>query len=131
MKTWGSIGLAACLLAGPAGCGTLFAPGPDAVPVSSSPSGASVFLDGRHSGTTPTVVAVPRDSEGVFTLELEGYETARVDRDKVANGIAFLNLLGGYVTIPVFFAIDILTGNIGKYSTAPLHVDLVPKEAGK
>lgn len=108
------------------GCATLFAPGPDEVMVFSEPSGARVRLDGNPVGTTPCVVSVPRSSEGLFRLELAGYETATVDRDKVCNGLTALNLLGGYVTIPLFFAIDILSGNVGKYSTKPIRVILKP-----
>lgn len=112
-----------------AGCATLFAPGPDSVPVDSEPRGALVKLDGKPVGTTPCVVAVPRSSEGVFTLEKDGFVTVRVDRDKVCNGLTALNLLGGYVTLPLFFAIDILTGNVGKYSSKPLWVTLEPAPA--
>lgn len=108
------------------GCATLFAPGPDIVQACSEPQGAVVKLDDVVVGRTPCFVSVERSSEGVFTFELEGYETATVDRDKVCNGMTALNLLGGYVTIPVFFAIDILSGNIGKYSTKPIYVQLVP-----
>ena len=108
------------------GCGTLFASGPDLVPIYSDPSGAAVRLDGMEVGKTPCIVAVPRSSEGVFTFELAGFETAKVDRDKVLNGVALLNLLGGYVTIPVFFFIDIVTGDIGKYSTEEIRVTLTP-----
>jgi hypothetical protein len=119
--------LAVSVWASSTGCGTLFASGPDAVPVSSTPSGAKVTLDGQPCGTTPTVVAVPRGSEGVFRFELEGFERMTVDRDKVLNGVTFFNMLGGYITIPLFYLIDIVTGNIGKYSTNPLHVELVPR----
>ncbi len=110
------------------GCATLFAPGPDELMVFSEPAGASVELDGNYVGTTPCLVTVARSSEGVFTFHMSGYETATVDREKVCNGLTALNLLGGYVTIPVFFAIDILTGNVGKYSTKPIRVILKPVE---
>ena len=120
--------LAFLALIGPTamGCAALFAPGPDMVRVHSKPSGATVFLDKVEMGRTPCIVAVPRSSEGVFTFEREGYETATVDRDKVCNGLTALNLLGGYLTMPLFFAIDALTGKIGKYSTQPIHVELKP-----
>ena len=108
------------------GCATIFAPGPDMVPVYSNPSGAVVFLDKLEVGKTPCIVAVPRSSEGVFTFEREGFETVMVDRDKVCNGLTALNLLGGWITMPLFFAIDAIAGNIGKYSTQPIHVELKP-----
>ena len=108
------------------GCATLFAPGPDMVPLYTEPPGAAVKLDGMHVGRTPCIVPVPRSSEGVLTFELAGFEPATVDLNKVVNGPTLLNLLGGYVTIPVFFFIDIVTGNIGKYSTEPMRVVLKP-----
>lgn len=77
-------------------------------------------------GRSPCIVAVQRNSEGIFKFELAGYETLTVDRNKVCNGATAFNLLGGWVTIPLFFAIDILSGNVGKYSTTPLHVKLRP-----
>jgi hypothetical protein len=115
-------------LAAPAvmGCATLFAPGPDMVPVYSKPSGATVYLDKLEVGKTPCVVPVSRDSEGVFSFQLAGYEPVTVDRDKVCNGITALNLLGGIYLGPVFFIIDAIAGNLGKYSTKPIQVELKP-----
>ena len=108
------------------GCATLFAPGPDMVPVRSTPSGAAVYLDDIEAGRTPCIVAVARSSEGRFRFELAGYEPVTIERDKVCNGLTALNLLGGFITMPLFFAIDAMTGNIGKYSTKPIHVELKP-----
>ncbi|MBI3855198.1 MAG: PEGA domain-containing protein [Planctomycetes bacterium] len=108
------------------GCTTLFAPGPDMVPVYSTPPGAVVTLDKLEVGRTPCIVAVPRSSEGIFTIQLAGYEPVTVDRDKVCNGLTALNLLGGWVTMPLFFAIDGFAGNIGKYSTKPIQLELKP-----
>lgn len=120
--------LSACLVLGNAGCATMFSPGPDLIPVSSKPPGATVRLDGMEMGRTPMVVPVSRTSEGVFTFELSGYETKKVDRDKVVNGATFLNL--GWIilwpAVPVAFLIDAATSNIGKYSVAPLRVELTP-----
>ena len=126
MRTRLALALPLLLSAALMGCATLFAPGPDMVPVRTTPSGATVYLDGMEAGRTPCIVAVPRSSEGLFRFELAGYEPVTVDRDKVCNGLTALNLLGGWITMPLFFAIDAFTGNIGKYSTKPLHVELKP-----
>lgn len=111
-----------------AGCASLLAPGPDRVPVYSDPPGAFVKLDGVQVGRTPCILPVDHRSEGVFVIELEGYRPVTVDRDKVCNGLTALNLLGGFVTMPLFFGIDALTGNLGKYSTEPIRVHLLPIE---
>jgi hypothetical protein len=87
-----------------------------------------VSLDGVQLGKSPLIVPVPRSSEGVFTFELAGYETAKVDRDKVVNGTICLNLLWVVIwpAVPISFAVDLIAGNAGKYSTHPLNVELVP-----
>ena len=107
------------------GCASILSPGPDKVPVMSHPSGATVKLDGVEVGKTPCVVKVPRDSDGLFTLEQEGHEPFTVDRDRVMNGLTCLNLLLPYVC-PAGFLIDVVTGNIGKYSVKPLMVHFTP-----
>lgn len=121
--------LALLLLAAPlaAGCATLFAPGPDWVPVYSDPPGATVRVDGVEAGRTPCHVAVPRRNKGDLTFELAGYEPVTVSRAKVCNGLTALNLLGGLYTMPLFFLIDIATENVVKHSTKPVHVKLVPR----
>lgn len=126
MRTNRALAFLALIAPAAMGCATLFAPGPDMVPVYSNPSGAVVFLDKIEVGRTPCLVAVPRSSEGVFTLERVGYETATVDRDKVCNGLTALNILGGVYLGPAFFLIDVISGSIGKYSTQPIHVELRP-----
>jgi hypothetical protein len=110
------------------GCATLFSPGPDMVPVRSNPSGATVYLDGAESGRTPCVITVPRSSEGIFKFELAGYEPVTIDRDKVVNGMTCVNL--GWIlvwpVVPVAYAVDLVSGDVGKYSTKPIIVELKP-----
>jgi hypothetical protein len=84
------------------------------------------ILADRGISSSSCLVAVPRSSAGLFRFELAGYEPVTVDRDKVCNGLTALNLLGGWVMIPLFFGIDAVTGNIGKYSTKPVEVELKP-----
>lgn len=116
--------LAAFALALPtAACASIVAPGPDMVPVSSRPDGAKVTLDGVPVGRTPCTIAISRTSEGVVRIEQDGYETVVVDRDKVANGWFFLNVLWGSGML-VAFPIDLALSNQGKYSTEPIYVEL-------
>jgi hypothetical protein len=109
-----------------AGCASMFAPGPDMVPVNSRPEGARVAIDGVPVGRTPCTVAFTRSGEGVVSIDSPGYEPATVDRDKVVNGMVFLNLLWGLAS-PVAFGIDLASSNQGKYSTTPVYVELTPK----
>lgn len=101
-------------------CATIIRPGPDRIPVDSSPRGARVYLDGQLVGTTPVVVDVPRKSDCVIRVELEGYEPVEIDRDKKLNGWFLANiLLGGVIGIIV----DLATSNQGLYSQEPIFVE--------
>lgn len=121
MKLYKSLLLVTALLLGGLGCATIVAQGPDRIQVNSSPEGAKVTLDGAPVGRTPCVVAVNRKDEGVFKIEFEGYDPVVIDRDKVANGWFFGNLLiGGIIGIGV----DLATSNQGKYSETPIFVEL-------
>jgi PEGA domain-containing protein len=114
------------------GCASLVARGPDFVPVDSRPSGARVKLDGISVGKTPVVVPFERTCEGVLTFELEGYEPATVDVDKVPNGWFFGNLLWFPVwpVVPVGMVVDLCASNQGRYSTTPIRVELKARPNG-
>ena len=116
---------AVALILPAAACASIVAPGPDMVPVSSRPEGARVTLDGVAVGRTPCTVAFGRTSEGLVRIEQDGYETVVVDRDKVANGWFFVNVLWGSGML-IAFPIDLALSNQGKYSTEPIYVELPP-----
>ena len=108
------------------GCATLFAPGPDRVPVASNPSGARVQLDSIDVGVTPTVVVMDRKNNlGMVRIEAPGYQPAAVQRAKVFNSIAILNCLG---LLP--WVVDLASGNHQKFDTTPINVNLVPGQPG-
>ena len=109
------------------GCATILQPGPDRIPVDSIPlKGAKVYLDGQLVATTPTSIDVPRKSECVIRIEMDGYEPITIDRDKNVNGWFFGNLLiGGVIGITV----DLITHNQGGYSEEPIVVELKAKTA--
>ena len=108
------------------GCASIVAGGPDLVPVNSNPAGAQVKLDGVSIGKTPLLAAFDRTCEGVLMLELEGYEPKTVDVEKVPNGWFFGNLLWAPIwpVVPVGMIVDLCASNQGKYSTAPIFVEL-------
>jgi len=104
------------------GCATILQPGPDRIPVDSVPKkGAKVYLDGQLVGVTPTTVSVPRKSDCVIRIELEGYEPIVIDRDKKLNGWFLGNiLLGGLIGM----TIDLIAHNQGGYSEEPIVIEL-------
>jgi hypothetical protein len=110
------------------GCASLVSPGPDYVPVSSTPPDAKVSLDGVDVGRTPLIIPFSRTCEGVLRFELPGYESRTLDVDKVLNGWFLGNVLWFPIwpVVPLGVAVDLIGSNQGKYSTSPIHVDLKP-----
>ena len=113
---------------GSPGCAAILSPGADRVPVSPGPSGAAASLEGMPAGKTPVVVPVPGNREGIFSAQLPGDETQKIDHDEVVNGRLALNLVWIVVwpLVPVAVGVDLLAGRAGKHSRKPLKVELVP-----
>ena len=113
------------------GCASIVASGPDFVPVSSTPAGAKVSLDGVDVGRTPMIIPFSRTCEGVLRFESPGYLPATVEMHKVLNGWFLGNVLWFPVwpIVPVGVVVDLIGSNQGKYSTNPVHVTLKPAAA--
>jgi hypothetical protein len=79
------------------GCATLFSTSTSNVAMTSSPTGAAVYIDGTRAGVTPTIIA--------FRTDDGGESSCRINR-KVGAGWVILDILGGL--IPVI--IDAATG---------------------
>jgi hypothetical protein len=103
------------------GCATIVQSGPDHIPVDSKPQGANVYLDDNLVGTTPMVLAVPRDSDCRIRIEKDGYNPYSVDRDKVVAGWVFGNILIGGV---IGLSVDLITHSQGKYPEDPVYVQM-------
>ena len=119
MKFFGLLLLVAPLSSG---CATLFSSGPDRVQVESNPPGARVAVDNVDVGVTPTAVSLDRRIQiGNIKVEAPGYEPAITQRPKRFNAISVLNCLN-----PVFWGIDLITGNYQEFDKTPVSVNLVP-----
>jgi len=120
--------LAVPLFCAASGCASIVSHGPDFVPVSSEPPGATVRLDGAAVGRTPMIVPIDRSSHGVLLLEQEGYRVEKVDLDRVVNPWFFGNILWIPIwpIVPLGMLIDLGTGHVGKYPITPVHVVLRP-----
>lgn len=110
------------------GCASVFAPGPDYVAVSTRPPGARVYLDDVYLGRSPLMAQVSRRSKGIFKLELEGYDPKMIDRNKRLNPVTLVNALFFIPFVGLGFVSDATSGDIGKYSSEPLRVELAPAE---
>ncbi|HEY0705378.1 MAG TPA: PEGA domain-containing protein [Polyangia bacterium] len=104
------------------GCATLFAPGPDRIPVASNPPGARVFVDNQEVGMTPTTIALDRKNNfGSIRIEAPGYQPVALQKMKSFNTIAFINLFS-----PIHWLVDLITGNYERFDGMPISVNLVP-----
>lgn len=117
---WGVRVLAVAGMA--SGCASMVASGPAHLSVTSNPAGASVYLNDLPAGATPMVVDLASDlPKAEIRLELPGFETVRLTRDKKLNGWVWGNiLLGGVLGV----AIDFATGAAHRFDDTPVAVDL-------
>jgi hypothetical protein len=95
--------LLACLLNS---CATIFSGTKQKVMVSSSPSGARVFVNGEGQNViTPAEIKVPRKKEVTYTFQKSGYEDHSVKQKGSFNGMVVGNLiLGGIPGAAIDFA---------------------------
>jgi hypothetical protein len=89
------------------GCATLFSTSTSNVAMTSSPTGAAVYIDGTRAGVTPTIVELENNKSYTVAFRTDdgGESSCRINR-KVGAGWVILDILGGL--IPVI--IDAATG---------------------
>lgn len=112
------------LLAG--GCASIVKGTTQAIPVSSSPSGATVRLDGNHVGQTPTSVEVKRKSDHLLTIEKKGYQPESVAITRNIGGAVFGNILAGGL---IGWGVDAISG--AQYNLTPATVSVTLQPIGK
>lgn len=108
------------------GCATLFASGPDTVPVNTNPAGAYVYVNGMFAGQTPTVVSLNRDHGGQIQIYLPGFQPVVLVKSKTLNGWFIANILWFYVIVP--FVVDLVTGNYQRFDTTGIAIGLTPAQ---
>jgi hypothetical protein len=114
--------LCACCLVLVSGCATLFAGGPDKIPVQSNPPGAHVFVDNVDVGVTPTTVVLDRkQNQGSIRVEAPGFQPYVTKRSKNFQPVALLNCLG---LVP--WVVDLATGNYEAFDDTTVSANLVP-----
>src|ERR1041384_4382001 len=113
----GAVGLAS-------GCATIMAGGPDHVPVSTNPPGATVFLDNMPVGTTPMMVTLNREtSSGMIRLEMAGFQPVTIIRAKGIHGWFLGNLCAGGL---IGIVVDLVTGDVKSFDDSPIALGLTP-----
>lgn len=74
---------------------------PRTVNITSTPFGASAFLDGRYVGRTPFLLELPGEGGGDLELRLPGHDPVRVTVDVLgASGAHWSAVLGSRPEIP-------------------------------
>jgi len=115
------------LLAVLPGCATVLQPGPDMITVSTNPQGANIYLDEMIMGKSPSTIPVDRSCDAVFRIEKDGYIPIIIDRDKRLAGWFFPGNLLWFSAFPIAMIVDLASSNQGKYSTAPININLIER----
>ncbi len=111
-----------------AGCASIVKGTTQAIPVTTSPTGATVKLDGNVIGQTPTNVEAKRKGDHLLTFEKEGYQPESVAITRNIGGAVFGNIIAGGL---VGWGVDAISG--AQYNLSPKTVSLTlrPVVAGE
>jgi len=123
MKNFSTILLAATMLF-MTSCATIFTGTRDSITFNSTPSGATIYIDGVEQCKTPCTLDVKRSfDDTVVEFRLDGYETRLITLSNEFNLVSILNL-GSLVG----WGIDFLTGAIMKYDRRAYDITLDKKQ---
>ena len=103
------------------GCATVISGTSQGITFESSPSGATVFLDGQRVGVTPFTLTLKKNKYKSFRVELEGYHTISRQMDKEFDLIALLSIFWDLGTT------DLATGAAFKYGENSYFIELQKK----
>jgi len=104
------------------GCATVISGTKQAITFESSPSGASVYLDGERVGVTPFTDKLKKNKYSSFRIELDGYETVSRSIGKDVDLIALLSIFWDLGTT------DLATGSAWKYDRNSYFIELQKKK---
>ncbi len=117
--------VAFALVATMSGCATLFAGGPDTIPINTNPAGAYVYVNGEMVGQTPMMLALDRNrSSADIRIYYPGFQPVQLFRNKSVNGWFFVNLL-----VWPGFIVDLITGDWQRFDDYPIILGLTPGQA--
>jgi hypothetical protein len=102
-------------------CATIIHGSSQHVSISSSPTNATVNVDGRVVGQTPIITELERDDKHLIEISLDGYELYQIALSRDVSGwIAGNIIFGGFVGL----AVDAITGAMYKLDPEHVHADL-------
>ena len=103
------------------GCATIMQGSKQSIPVSGSPAGATVILNGQIMGSTPLILKVARKEDHTLTIEKEGYEPTEIELKRRFSVLFIGNILiGGLVGMGV----DAATGAMYDITPDTIQVNL-------
>ena len=103
-------------------CATILSGTKQAITFESSPSGASVYLDGEQVGVTPFTENLKKNKYSSFRVELDGYETVSRSIGKDIDLVALLSVFWDLGTT------DLATGSAWKYDKNSYYIELQKKK---
>ena len=105
------------------GCATLMQGSTQQITVNSSPSGATILVDGGLRFTTPTVLELSRKESHRIEISLEGYHPERVELRTTSSNMAMGNIVAGGL---IGFVVDHSSGAAFRLIPELVRVDLRP-----
>ncbi len=108
-----------------AGCCSIIHGTKQEIGLSSSPSGASVTVNGQQMGTTPVTLDLKRNGSHKIAIEMEGYQPYEITLTKSVSGWVWGNVLfGGLIGL----AVDAIDGAIYKLKPDTIQAQMLKSE---
>ena len=107
-------------------CATIMNGKQQDVAFTSTPGGATVFVDGQNMGVTPANLSLSRKDAHTVRLDLAGYQPYEMTLERGVSGWVWGNLLfGGLIGLVV----DVSTGSMYKLTPEQVDGTLVTRQA--
>ncbi|MBE9048564.1 PEGA domain-containing protein [Pleurocapsales cyanobacterium LEGE 10410] len=107
-------------------CGTIIHGTTQEVGISSSPSNASVTINGQNHGNTPMIIDLKRKDSHMVKIELDGYQPYETNLTRSTSGWVWGNIVfGGLIGLVV----DASAGGMYKLSPEQLNAELRSSQA--
>ncbi|MFU8861632.1 MAG: PEGA domain-containing protein [Cyclonatronaceae bacterium] len=126
MKTISTIIIVTCLIFMTQACGTIIQGTTQQVGISSSPSNATVTINGQSKGNTPMLVDLKRKDSHMVRIELDGFEPYETTLTRQVSGWVWGNIVfGGLIGLVV----DASSGGMYKLTPDQIEAEMRNKVA--
>lgn len=107
-------------------CATIMQGSKQNVGFASTPSGATIFVDGQNMGVTPASLSLARKQEHTVRIDLAGYQPYEMVLNRGVSGWVWGNLVfGGLIGLVV----DVTTGAMYKLTPEQVEGQLMTRQA--